>query len=74
MHISKITAWRAETLAHLEGITPSKALEALCCMGWNQYLAGRVARAHSSPELEAELAKLREQHPDPIKPVEAAKV
>jgi hypothetical protein len=51
MRISKMTNYYIETIANHEGISPSKALEALVAMGYDSWIAWRTAQVHSSPKL-----------------------
>jgi hypothetical protein len=61
MKISKMTNYYSETIAKREGISPSKALEALVHMGYDSWIAWRTAQVHSSPELAAELHRIHER-------------
>jgi hypothetical protein len=61
MRISKQTQYYIETIAKREGISPSKALEALVHMGYDSWIAWRTAQVHSSPKLAEDLQRVHER-------------
>jgi hypothetical protein len=64
MRISKQTQYYIDTIAKHEGISPSKACEALIHMGYDSWLAWRSTKTHSSPELAADLHRIHERKRD----------
>jgi hypothetical protein len=46
---------RAKAVARVEGITPGHAMDALVHTGYDAWMASRLSRMHSSPELDAKM-------------------
>jgi hypothetical protein len=61
MRISKQTQYYIDTIAKHEGISPTKAMEALVHMGYDSWMAWRSTKTSTSPELAAELQRNHER-------------